>query len=281
MERRGDLSPLRLIYYTIFFGNVKKKTAQKTKKIVKKVDKFWDLEYNSERRKQAVGESGLQPGSCRRQRRRTHMKKQKVSDAVIHRLPRYYRYLDELHNKGVVRISSNSLGQKMDITASQIRQDLSCFGEFGQQGYGYNVAELRAEIGHILGIDNGHRLIIIGAGHLGHALLQNFDFEKVGFQVDSAFDVSPALIDTQIRGVTIRAMDQLADYVARYQPNVAVLTVPQNVAQPLADQLIGLGIRGFWNFTNVELSTDVPGVFFEDVHFVDTLLTLSYRISRG
>ena len=272
---------MRLIYYTIFFGNVKKKTAQKTKKIVKKVDKFWNLEYNSERRKQAVGESGLRPGSCRRQRRRTHMKKQKVSDAVIHRLPRYYRYLDELHNKGVVRISSNSLGQKMDITASQIRQDLSCFGEFGQQGYGYNVAELRSEIGHILGIDNGHRLIIIGVGHLGHALLQNFDFEKVGFQVDSAFDVSPALVDTQIRGVTIRPMDQLAEYVARYRPNVAVLTVPQNVAQPLADRLIGLGIRGFWNFTNVELSTDVPGVFFEDVHFVDTLLTLSYRISRG
>ena len=180
-----------------------------------------------------------------------------------------------------MRISSSSLGDKMDITASQIRQDLSCFGEFGQQGYGYNVAELRAEIGHILGIDNGHRLIIIGVGHLGHALLQNFDFEKVGFQVDSAFDVSPALVDTQIRGVTIRPMDQLAEYVARYRPNVAVLTVPQNVAQPLADQLIDLGIRGFWNFTNVELSTEVPGVFFEDVHFVDTLLTLSYRISRG
>ena len=195
------------------------------------------------------------------------MKKQKISDAVIHRLPRYYRYLDDLYNKGVVRISSSSLGDKMDITASQIRQDLSCFGEFGQQGYGYNVAELRAEIGHILGIDNGHRLIIIGVGHLGHALLQNFDFEKVGFQVDSAFDVSPALVDTQIRGVT-------------YRPNVAVLTVPQNVAQPLADQLIDLGIRGFWNFTNVELSTEVPGVFFEDVHFVDTLLTLSYRISQ-
>ena len=209
------------------------------------------------------------------------MKRGKVSNNVIRRLPRYLRKLDELEKSGISRISSGELGQQLGLTPSQIRQDFSCFGEFGQQGYGYNVAELRAEIGHILGIDNGHRLIIIGAGHLGHALLQNFDFEKVGFQVDSAFDVSPALIDTQIRGVTIRAMDQLADYVARYQPNVAVLTVPQNVAQPLADQLIGLGIRGFWNFTNVELSTDVPGVFFEDVHFVDTLLTLSYRISRG
>lgn len=209
------------------------------------------------------------------------MKKQKISDAVIHRLPRYYRYLDDLHNKGVVRISSSSLGAKMDITASQIRQDLSCFGEFGQQGYGYNVAELRAEIGHILGIDKGHRLIVIGAGHLGHALLQNFDFEKVGFQVDSSFDVSPELIGTSIRGVTIRSMDELEDYVAQFRPNVAVLTVPQNVAQPLASRLIDLGIKGFWNFTNVELSSHEPDVFFEDIHFVDTLLTLSYRISRN
>ena len=208
------------------------------------------------------------------------MKKQKVSDAVIHRLPRYYRYLDDLYNKGVVRISSNSLGSKMDITASQIRQDLSCFGEFGQQGYGYNVAELRSEIGHILGIDKGHRLIIIGVGHLGHALLQNFDFEKVGFHVDTAFDISPELVGTRIHDVTIRSMDELEQYVAENQPNVAVLTVPQHVAQPMASRLIDLGIKGFWNFTNVELSTDVPEVFFEDVHFVDTLLTLSYRITR-
>ncbi len=208
------------------------------------------------------------------------MRKQKVSDAVIHRLPRYYRYLDDLYNKGIVRISSNSLGSKMDITASQIRQDLSCFGEFGQQGYGYNVAELRSEIGHILGIDKGHRLIIIGVGHLGHALLQNFDFEKVGFHVDTAFDISPDLVGTRIHDVTIRSMDELEQYVAENQPNVAVLTVPQHVAQPMASRLINLGIKGFWNFTNVELSTDVPDVFFEDVHFVDTLLTLSYRITR-
>lgn len=208
------------------------------------------------------------------------MRKQKVSDAVIHRLPRYYRYLDDLYNKGIVRISSNSLGSKMDITASQIRQDLSCFGEFGQQGYGYNVAELRSEIGHILGIDKGHRLIIIGVGHLGHALLQNFDFEKVGFHVDIAFDISPDLVGTRIHDVTIRSMDELEQYVAENQPNVAVLTVPQHVAQPMASRLIDLGIKGFWNFTNVELSTDVPDVFFEDVHFVDTLLTLSYRITR-
>ena len=209
------------------------------------------------------------------------MKRQKISDAVIRRLPRYYRYLDDLYNKGVVRISSNSLGARMSITASQIRQDLSCFGEFGQQGYGYNVAELRAEIGHILGIDSGHRIIVIGAGNLGHALLQNFNFKKVGFHIDSAFDASPDLNGTEIHGVTIRSVDELDAYVEQYHPDVAVLTVPQRVAQSMADRLIALGVRGFWNFTNVELSTQEPGVFFENVHFVDTLLTLSYRISRN
>ena len=208
------------------------------------------------------------------------MKKQKISDAVIHRLPRYYRYLNDLFNRGIVRISSSSLGSKMGITASQIRQDLSCFGEFGQQGYGYNVSELRREIGHILGIDKGHRLIIIGAGHLGHALLQNFDFSAVGFQIDTAFDVSPSLVDTSIGHVAIRPMEELADYVAAFHPDVAVLTVPQNVAQSVANRLISMGIKGFWNFTNVELTTTANDVFFENIHFVDTLLTLSYRISR-
>ena len=120
------------------------------------------------------------------------MKKQRISDAVIRRLPRYYRYLDDLHSKGIVRISSNSLGVRMGITASQIRQDLSCFGEFGQQGYGYNIVELRAEIGHILGVDTQRRLVIVGAGHLGHALIRNFDFVQGGFELDTAFDVSPA-----------------------------------------------------------------------------------------
>ncbi|MFQ6978407.1 MAG: redox-sensing transcriptional repressor Rex [Oscillibacter sp.] len=119
------------------------------------------------------------------------MKKRKISDAVVRRLPRYYRYLDDLHSKGIVRISSSLLGERMGITASQIRQDLSCFGEFGQQGYGYNILELRTEIGHILGVDEQHRLVVVGAGHLGHALLRNFDFMQTGFLLDTAFDVSP------------------------------------------------------------------------------------------
>ena len=208
------------------------------------------------------------------------MKKQNVSDAVIRRLPRYYRYLDDLHIKGNVRISSSTLGEKMGITASQIRQDLSCFGEFGQQGYGYNVDELRAEIGHILGIDQAHRIIIVGVGNLGRALMHNFHFADAGFLLEAAFDTSPALIGAEVAGVPILNTTELERFVPEHKPDVAVLTVPQAAAQQMADRLIGLGIRGFWNFTNVELSSSVENVRFEDVHFADSLLTLSYRITE-
>ena len=208
------------------------------------------------------------------------MKKKNVSDAVIRRLPRYYRYLDDLYSRGIVRISSNSLGNRMGITASQIRQDLSCFGEFGQQGYGYNVGELRAEVGHILGVDNQHRIIIVGVGNLGHALMQNFRFFESGFTLDAAFDVSPDLIGSEIAGVPVLSMDKLEGYVTENRVDVAVLTVPRSVAQSTADRLVAAGIRGFWNFTNVELSSSVEGVQFEDVHFADSLLTLSYRIAE-
>ncbi|MBR3703911.1 MAG: redox-sensing transcriptional repressor Rex [Oscillospiraceae bacterium] len=209
------------------------------------------------------------------------MKKKNVSDAVIRRLPRYYRYLDELYNKGVVRISSNSLGNRMGITASQIRQDLSCFGEFGQQGYGYNVGELRAEVGAILGVNNHHRIIVVGVGNLGHALMQNFRFLDTGFSLDAAFDISPALIGSEIAGVTVRPMNDIEDYLKEFPVDVAVLTVPRSVAQDTADRLIAAGVRGFWNFTNVELSSEMDGVQFEDVHFADSLLTLNYRITES
>ena len=210
-----------------------------------------------------------------------NMKKKNVSDAVIRRLPRYYRYLDDLYNKGVVRISSNTLGNRMGITASQIRQDLSCFGEFGQQGYGYNVGELRAEIGGILGLNKQHRIIVVGVGNLGHALMQNFHFLDSGFTLGAAFDISPALIGSEIAGVQVRPMDEIEAYLKEYPVDVAVLTVPRTVAQATADRLIEAGVRGFWNFTNVELSSNVSNVQFEDVHFADSLLTLSYRISAG
>ena len=172
------------------------------------------------------------------------MKKENISDAVIRRLPRYYRQLTDLCARGVVRISSLSLGQEMNITASQIRQDFSCFGEFGQQGYGYNVEELRAEIGHILGVDNDHHLIMIGVGNLGHALLQNFRFSQTGFSVDAAFDVSPTVVGTTVNGVPIYAMADLDSYIREHSVDVVVLTVPQSVAQETADRIIRLEVGG-------------------------------------
>ena len=208
------------------------------------------------------------------------MKKSNISDAVIRRLPRYYRHLTDLQNRGIIRISSHSLGQEMGITASQIRQDFSCFGEFGQQGYGYNVEELRTEIGHILGVDNHHHIILVGVGNLGRALLNNFAFAQNGFTVGAAFDVNPAIIGTQISGIPVLSMDQLDRYIRDHRVDVVVLTVPQAVAQSTAVHLIELGIRGFWNFTNVELVSSQPDVNFENIHFADSLLTLSYRISN-
>lgn len=209
-----------------------------------------------------------------------NMKKQNVSDAVVRRLPRYYRYLDDLHLKGSVRISSSTLGEKMGITASQIRQDLSCFGEFGQQGYGYNVEELRKEIGRILGVNKQHQIIVVGVGNLGRALMQNFRFNDAGFLLEAAFDVSPALIGSEVAGVPILNITELERFIPEHKPDVAVLTVPRTVAQQTADRLIALGVRGFWNFTNVELSSEQENVRFEDVHFADSLLTLSYRITE-
>ncbi|MDD6604510.1 MAG: redox-sensing transcriptional repressor Rex [Oscillospiraceae bacterium] len=208
------------------------------------------------------------------------MKKENISDAVIRRLPRYYRQLTDLCARGVVRISSHSLGQEMNITASQIRQDFSCFGEFGQQGYGYNVEELRAEIGHILGVDNDHHLIMIGVGNLGRALLRNFPFSQTGFSVDAAFDVSTAVVGSSVNGVPVYAMEELESYIEKHSVDVVVLTIPQSVAQDTANRLIELGVHGFWNFTNVELSSSNPDVKFENIHFADSLLTLSYRIAN-
>ena len=208
------------------------------------------------------------------------MKKENISDAVIRRLPRYYRQLTDLCGRGVVRISSHSLGEEMNITASQIRQDFSCFGAFGQQGYGYNVEELRAEIGHILGVDKKHHLVMIGVGNLGRALLQNFPFAQNGFTVDAAFDVSQAMIGSVVNGVEVHSMDTLDSYIQTHDVDVVVLTIPQSVAQDMANRLINLGVHGFWNFTNVELSSSNPDVKFENIHFADSLLILSYRIAN-
>lgn len=209
------------------------------------------------------------------------MKKQRVSSAVIRRLPRYYRHLNDLFQAGTVRISSNALGKSMSLTASQIRQDLSCFGEFGQQGYGYNIEKLRGEISDILGMNRGHNAVIFGAGNLGRALIENFHFEKSGFTLSAAFDVDSAIVGTEIAGVKVYHIDALEEYLASSAVSVGVLTVPGQVAGALADRLVTGGVRGIWNFTNIELRLEKPeGVVVEDVHFADSLLALSYMITE-
>lgn len=207
------------------------------------------------------------------------MKKQaKVSTAVIRRLPRYYRHLSELQQKGVVRISSSALGKAMGLTASQIRQDLFCFGEFGQQGYGYKVDSLREEVGEILGIPRGHTVIVLGAGNLGRALIENFNFDHYGFQLLAAFDVNET-VGGRISGVPVYHIDRLESFLEQHQISVGLLTVPKAAALPMAERLVEGGVKGIWNFTNYELSFPEKDVVVESVHFSDSLLTLSYLIS--
>ena len=209
------------------------------------------------------------------------MKKQKVSSAVIRRLPRYYRHLNDLYQAGVERISSNALGSSLGLTASQIRQDLSCFGEFGQQGYGYNVGTLRDEVADILGMNRGHSAVILGVGNLGRALMENFHFERSGVALAAAFDVAPGVVGRQVSGVPVYHVDQLEEYLGRQPASIGVLTVPGRAAAGIAKRLVGAGVKGIWNFTNIELSLEEPGVVVEDVHFADSLLALSYMISEA
>lgn len=208
------------------------------------------------------------------------MKKQdKVSTAVIRRLPRYYRHLTELRDQGIVRISSKALGKDMGLTASQIRQDLFCFGEFGQQGYGYKVENLREEIGEILGIHRGHTVIVLGAGNLGRALIENFKFSGNGFQLLAAFDVN-ASVGHELSGIPVYHIDRLEAFLEEHPVSVGLLTVPKAAAQEIAERLADAGVRGIWNFTNYELSVSDENVIVENVHFSDSLLTLSYLISQ-
>lgn len=204
----------------------------------------------------------------------------KVSTAVIRRLPRYYRQLSELQESGVERISSGALGRSMGLTASQIRQDLFCFGEFGQQGYGYKVDLLKEEIGEILGISQGHTLIVLGTGNLGRAIIQNFRFSANGFTLLAAFDIDPAAVGTRIAGVPVRHADELENFVAANKVDVGLLTVPIAAAQRMGDRLVEAGVKGIWNFTNYELACARPDVVVESVHFSDSLLALSYMISQ-
>ena len=203
----------------------------------------------------------------------------KVSVEVIKRLPRYYRYLKDLADNGVTRISSHVLGEKMNITASQIRQDLNCFGGFGQQGYGYNVEALYNAIGEILGLHNGHKIIVVGAGHLGQALLNYKSFEKRGFKIIGVFDIKEELIVRDMGELKVLHIDSLEDFIKNEKPDIAVLSVPKSSANSVAQKLVSFGIKGFMNFCYIDI--DVPeDVCVENIHLSDTLMTLSYRLKN-
>jgi len=208
------------------------------------------------------------------------VKRVKVSNNVIRRLPRYLRKLDELQESGVNRISSFELGHQLGLTPSQIRQDFSCFGEFGQQGYGYHVERLREQIAFILGMDRGYRAILVGAGNIGHALMCNFSFSDCGVQLVAAFDVKESLIGTEIQGVPILPDTELEDYLKSNDIAIAVLCVPKEAAVPVTKILTDNGIEAIWNFTNMELTEPNSPILVENVHFSDSLLSLSYFVSE-
>ena len=209
------------------------------------------------------------------------MEEKKISSAVIRRLPRYYRYLGELIESGVQRISSKELSARMKVTASQIRQDLNNFGGFGQQGYGYNVKFLYEEIGKILGLNQKHNIIVIGAGNLGQALANYVKFEKLGFVITALFDVNPALEGVTVRGIKIHMLDELDDYCKKNKVDIAALTLPKEKAEDTAQHLVNLGIRAIWNFAHVDLDLSDKSVVVENVHLSDSLMQLSYNIVKN
>ena len=207
------------------------------------------------------------------------MEAKQISKAVIKRLQRYYRYLGELLEDNVERISSNDLSKKMRVTASQIRQDLNNFGGFGQQGYGYNVKYLYTEIGKILGLDTVHSMVIVGAGNLGQALANYVEFEKRGFKLVGIFDVNPVLEGIAVRGIEIQMISDLPFFLKENNVEIAILTLPKNKAIDMADILIENGIKAIWNFAHVDLDTP-DGVIVENVHLSESLMTLSYNLSQ-
>ena len=207
------------------------------------------------------------------------MSKKDVSLSVIKRLPRYYRFLGEMKKNGVQRISSGELSERMGFTASQIRQDLNCFGGFGQQGYGYNVEQLYSEIGNILGVNVKNKTILIGAGNLGRAVAAHMSFEERGFQLIGIFDKNEALGGQLVRNLPIRQIDGLYDFCKENKPTVAVLCIPSESAEEITEELVSLGVKGFWNFSHYDISANHKGVAVENVHLSDSLMTLSYHVN--
>ena len=209
------------------------------------------------------------------------MKRIKVSNNVIRRMPRYLRKLDDLTAAGVERISSGELGRQMGLTPSQIRQDFSCFGEFGQQGYGYNVVALRGEIAKILGMDRNYTAVLVGVGNIGRALVENFSFEQYGYTLRAAFDVNPEVIGREIHSVPVHDFSRMEEIITAIKPDVAVLCVPKTMANEVAKEVCACGVLSIWNFTNTELQLEDSDVIVENIHFSDSLLALGYYLSES
>ena len=204
-----------------------------------------------------------------------------ISNSVIRRLPRYYRFLGELEDQQISKISSRELSERMHLTASQIRQDLNCFGGFGQQGYGYNVSELRKEIGRILGVDKHRKTILIGAGKLGTALAVHINFEKSGCSLIGIFDSNKKIVGNPLGKLTITDIDDLEKFCRENKPEVAVLCIPKSVTKEIVDRLTELGVRSFWNFSHYDINVEHKNIIVENVHLGDSLLTLSYGVNNN
>ena len=208
------------------------------------------------------------------------MPKEGVSIQVIRRLPRYYRYLSELEAQGVEKISSTKLASVMSSTASQIRQDLNCFGGFGQQGYGYSVTGLREEIGKILGLDRPHNTIPIGAGNLGRAIATHLNFEQLGFKLTAIFEKDEKLIGTTLRSITVLPDEAIEQYIKENKIDTAILTMPKEAVENLIDKLYHCGIRSYWNFSHYDIAKKYEDVVVENVHLSDSLMTLRYMMNQ-
>lgn len=204
-----------------------------------------------------------------------------ISNSVIKRLPRYYRFLGELKSAGMTRISSRELSERMGLTASQIRQDLNCFGGFGQQGYGYNIELLQSEIARILGLDTPKNAILIGMGNMGKAVTMHMNFESKGFRIIGLFDSKEALVGKVVKNLPIRNSLDLDEFCRENRPQIAILCIPKTAAKAVAEQLINLGVKGFWNFSHYDLSLDHKDIVVENVHLSDSLMTLSYRLTNS
>lgn len=208
------------------------------------------------------------------------MPKSNPSSSVIKRLPRYYRFLCSLADLGVERISSGELAAKMGLTASQIRQDLNCFGGFGQQGYGYNVGMLRDEIAAILGLDSSFKAIIVGMGNLGRAISLQMPFRQDGFDLIGVFDKKESITGQVINGLPVRNVSDLDEFCRENKPDVAILCLPSAAVPEIADQLVKLGVKGFWNFSHYDLSIKYPSLAVENVHLRDSLMTFCYKVKQ-